>query len=209
MTRAFPGTLIVFEGIDGTGKSTQVERVGQYLLANGSDVIITREPTDGTYGKKIRQLYLNRENVSKTEELELFLADRREHVQTVLLPALQAGKIVLCDRYYLSTAAYQGANGFDPQEILRLNDFAPVPDIAFIFEVSVETSLHRITQGRGDQLNDFEKADSLTQVKKIFSQLDLPFIYRIDAERNIDDIFTHLLSIIDSVIAHPLAEPLE
>lgn len=209
MTTALPGTLIVFEGIDGTGKSTQIELLGKYLEESGSDVVVTREPTDGAYGKKIRQLYMDREQASKTEELELFLADRREHVNTLLLPALEAGKIVLCDRYYLSTAAYQGANGFDPKEILRLNEFAPAPDIAFIFEVSVETSLHRITQGRGEQLNDFEQAESLQKVKKIFSELDLPFIYRIDAERTIDEIQADLLSVIDSVIAQPLADPLE
>lgn len=209
MTKALPGTLIVFEGIDGTGKSTQIELLGEYLMENGHEVVVTREPTDGPYGQKIRQLYMNRDLASKTEELELFLADRREHVNTLLLPALQAGKIVLCDRYYLSTAAYQGANGFDPIEILRLNDFAPEPDIAFIFEVSVETSLHRITKGRGDLLNDFEQAESLKKVKKIFSELDLPFIYRINAERNIDEIHANLLSVIDTVIAHPLADPLE
>ena len=102
------GLLIVFEGIDGTGKSTQLSLLAEYLREKGFAVIETREPTDGQFGQQIRALYTNRNCVSPEQELELFLADRREHVQNVLAPALQEGKIVLCDRYFLSTAAYQG-----------------------------------------------------------------------------------------------------
>jgi dTMP kinase len=209
MTTANPGKLIVFEGIDGTGKSTQITLLARYLENLGFSVVITREPTNGSYGKKIRQLYVNRGEISQQEELELFLADRREHVEQLILPSLQQGKIVLCDRYYLSTAAYQGANGFDPLDILQLNDFAPTPDIALLFEVSIETSLHRITEGRGEQLNDFEQAESLTRVKKIFSDLELPYICRINAEGSINEIHLNVVSKITARLRLPIPEPVE
>ncbi len=209
MTTAIPGKLIVFEGIDGTGKSTQITLLARHLENIGFSVVITREPTDGPYGKKIRKLYVNREQVSQQDELELFLADRREHVDKLILPSLQQGKIVLCDRYYLSTAAYQGANGFDPLDIIRLNDFAPTPDIALLFEVSIATSLRRITEGRGEQLNDFEQEESLTRVKKIFSDLELPYICRINAEGSIDEIHTNVISAITARLRLPIPEPLE
>jgi dTMP kinase len=105
------GLLIVFEGIDGTGKSTQMLLLARYLREKGLVVIETREPTNGQFGQKIRALYTNRNGISPEQELELFLADRREHVQNVLAPALREGKVVLCDRYFLSTAAYQGVVG--------------------------------------------------------------------------------------------------
>ena len=128
------GILIVFEGTDGTGKSTQLQLFSHYLQDKGYPVVTTREPTEGQYGKQIRELYVNRSKYSQDEELELFLADRREHVQDFLAPALAQGKVILCDRYFLSTAAYQGARGFDPEEILELNHFAPDPDLALLFQ---------------------------------------------------------------------------
>lgn len=208
MNRALPGRLIVFEGIDGTGKSTQISLLHQYLAGMGYQVLSTREPTDGYFGRKIRELYLNRDQVTQQEELDLFLSDRREHVESLLLPELSAGKIVLCDRYYLSTAAYQGANGFDPIEILRLNDFAPVPDIALLFEISITTSLRRITEGRGEQLNAFEQAEVLTRVKRIFSDLDLPYICHINGEKSIIEIHQDVISAIQPVLSQPLLQPL-
>jgi dTMP kinase len=209
MTTAILGKLIVFEGIDGTGKSTQITLLARYLENLGYAVVTTREPTDGHYGRKIRQLYSDREQVSQQDELKLFLADRREHVEQLILPSLQQGKIVLCDRYYLSTAAYQGANGFNPLDILQLNDFAPTPDIALLFEVSIATSLRRITEGRGEQLNDFEQAESLTRVKKIFSDLELPYICRIDAENSINEIHMTVVAEISARLRLSIPEPLE
>jgi len=208
MKHELPGRLIVFEGIDGTGKSTQILLLGEYLRRQGHEVLITREPTDGQYGRKIRSLYIDRKQVSRQEELELFLADRREHCEIELLPGLSAGKIVLCDRYFLSTVAYQGANGFDPATILEQNAFAPDPDLALIFEVSIATSLKRITQGRGEQLNDFEQEESLTRVSAIFDLLDLPYVTRIDAEQSIEEIHNAVVNAVHDIVPQPLPETL-
>ncbi len=189
MTRlARQGLLIVFEGTDGTGKSTQLELLGQYLQSKGYPVVTTREPTDGQYGQIIRSLYINRSKYTQEEELELFLADRREHVQQLLLPALEQGKIILCDRYFLSTAAYQGARGFNPETILQLNHFAPEPDLALLFQAPLDIGLKRITSGRGEELNDFEQGEQLSKVAAIFAAINRPYIQPIDASLAIEEV---------------------
>ena len=128
MPKIKKGTFIVFEGIDGTGKSTQIKLLANTLVKLGHKVVLTREPTEGVYGQKIRALYQNRSAVSASEELELFIKDRREHIESVIKPALEAGNVVLCDRYFLSTAAYQGGAGCDPETIFARHRFAPEPD---------------------------------------------------------------------------------
>ncbi|MBU1234807.1 MAG: dTMP kinase [Proteobacteria bacterium] len=204
MSEKRTGLLIVFEGTDGTGKSTQLQLLAQALRDKGWPVLITYEPTDGVYGKQIRELYAHRDTVSREEELNLFLADRREHVEQLLTPALKSGKIVLCDRYYLSTVAYQGAAGLDPEIILARNGFAPVPDLALLFHAPIHTGVKRITQGRGEELNDFEKEDYLQQVATMFAQINLPFIRRIDAARSIEAIHCDVLNLVQ-----PLLEKLQ
>lgn len=200
----YPGYLIIFEGTDGTGKSTQLELLAEALRAQHHQVVATREPTTGPFGMKIRELYVNRERFTPEEELELFIADRKEHVADCILPALQKGQIVLCDRYYLSTAAYQGAIGFDPEEIIIRNSFAPAPDLAFIFSAPPEISMHRITQSRGDQPNDFEKLDSLRKVAAIFAGMDKPYIRRVDATLAISEIHEQVMDEVASLIGSTL-----
>lgn len=194
------GILIVFEGIDGTGKSTQLGLLADYLSLRGYDVVTTREPTDSPYGQKIRRLYVDRELCSREEELDLFISDRKTHVRELLLPSLEKGSVILCDRYFLSTAAYQGANGFDPGKIIEMNSFAPVPDIAFIFEQPVEISLQRITQGRGEELNDFEQADSLARVSTIFNSLHYPYITRIRADRKVEEVHQEVVEAVTPLL---------
>ena len=203
------GLLIVFEGIDGTGKSTQMSLLATALMEKGFAVVETREPTNGPFGQQIRALYTHRNGVSREQELELFLADRREHVQNLLVPALQEGKIVLCDRYFLSTAAYQGttlglgeggslssgaiSDGFSPAEIIEKNNFAPDPDLALLFCAPPKIGIERITQGRGETLNDFEQESALNKVAAIFDRLDLPYIHRVNASGSIESIHQSVL----------------
>ena len=196
------GLLIVFEGIDGTGKSTQMSLLASYLKKKGFTVIETREPTNGKFGRQIRALYTNRRGVSREQELELFLADRQEHVHTVLTPGLQDGNIILCDRYFLSTAAYQGAVGFSPAEIIEKNNFAPPPDLALLFYVPPKIGIERITAGRGDTLNDFEQEASLQKVAAIFDSLEFPYIRRIDATGSIESIQKSVLLAVTPLLRH-------
>ena len=193
------GLLIVFEGTDGTGKSTQLKLLHDALQDQGHDVVASFEPTNGTYGRQIRALYSNRDNTSREEELSLFLADRKEHVENLIIPSLAAGKTVLLDRYYLSTIAYQGAAGLDPATILEKNQFAPEPDLALLFHAPITTGVTRITENRGELLNDFEKEDYLQKVKEQFEQMVFPFIQRVDANRSIEAVHHDVLRLVSAL----------
>ena len=195
------GLLIVFEGTDGTGKSTQHQLLEKYLVERNLPVVSTREPTDGTFGQKIRELYTNRSKFSPEEELKLFLNDRKQHVDELIKPTLSKGKIVLCDRYFLSTAAYQGAAGFDPETILERNSFAPDPDLALLFQVPPATGSKRIIHGRGDTPNDFEQLETLKKVAAIFSSLNRSYIRPIDATGSIDTVHKLVLQHVIPLLA--------
>jgi dTMP kinase len=174
------GILIAIEGIDGAGKSTLGVHLKQALEAAGLEVVTTREPTDRTeHGRRIRAS-AGGTRLSLEDELDAFVEDRRAHVATLIGPALEAGKVVIVDRYYFSTAAYQGARGADVTEILRRNEaFAPVPDLLVHLEVDAAVGIARIRQ-RGDVANSFEQEADLRRCAKIFADLDLPYLLRVD-----------------------------
>ncbi|WP_456387440.1 dTMP kinase [Desulfolithobacter sp.] len=176
------GLLIAVEGIDGTGKSTQILLLADYLRQKGCEVVVTREPTDGPWGRRIRELYRDRSSCTPEEELEMFINDRQDHVREVIEPALASGKIVLTDRYYFSTAAYQGAAGMDVDHIFACNRFAPQPDLVILLTMDPGTSVRRIAEVRGDKPNDFEQVDQLRQVAEIFDSFRHSCIHRVPAD---------------------------
>ena len=190
------GLFIVIEGIDGTGKSTQSKRLAEWFRSRGREVVLSREPTDGPWGKKLRESATTG-RLSAEDELECFLNDRREHVEMSIKPALAEGKVVILDRYYFSTMAYQGARGFDPAEIRRRNEaFAPQPDLLLILDLSVESAHGRIG-ARGDTANEFEQRDTLTRCREIFLSLrDEPFACVIDAEPSLNEVTADILSVV-------------
>ena len=190
------GLFIVIEGIDGTGKSTQSKRLAEWFRSRGREVVLSREPTDGPWGKKLRESATTG-RLSAEEELECFLNDRREHVEMSIKPALAEGKVVILDRYYFSTIAYQGARGFDPSEIRRRNEaFAPQPDLLLILDLSVESAHGRIG-ARGDTANEFEQRDTLSRCREIFLSLrDEPFACVIDAEPSLNEVTADILSLV-------------
>ena len=124
------GLLIVFEGIDGCGKSTQAKLAYDYVKSLGYEAIALKEYTNGKWGQKIRELSLKgRDNVTAFQEFELFLKDRMEDVELNIKPALESKKIIILDRYYFSSMAYQGGRGLDVKMIQEENEkIAPVPD---------------------------------------------------------------------------------
>jgi dTMP kinase len=197
------GRLIAFEGIDGTGKSTQITMLAKVLRERGFEVVVTCEPTNGIYGQQIRALYKNRDSGSLEEELELFLADRREHIARLLAPSLAAGKIVLTDRYYLSSVAYQGAAGLNPEWILQKNAFAPPPDLAIIIDLSPRQAVNRIQQGRGDTLNSFEHEDYLAKVAAVFHDMKMPYISRVDGTSSIADVNRQIWFEVEKILPEP------
>ncbi len=183
------GKLIAFEGLDGCGKSTQIERLAAALRAAGRDVVLTREPTDGEFGRRIRATAGSGEKISPDEELRWFVEDRRAHVAEVIRPALDAGKTVLSDRYYLSTVAYQGARGCDPTRILEENEAEfPVPDLVVLLEIEPSVGLARV-HARGNAVETrFEHSEFLEAVAEIFQRLDRPYIARIGASGTPDEV---------------------
>ena len=195
------GMFIVFEGIDGTGKSTQVRLLADKLRQLGYVVVATREPTEGPYGQKIRKLFVNRQTVTKNEELELFIADRNLHVNEVISPALAEGCVVISDRYYLSTVAYQGANGMDQDLILQKNEDFPVPDLAIILEIDPVQGIHRIQNQRNEHPNSFEDEANLQKVAKIFGAMEQNFIKRINGSGTIEEVHNKIFEEVKSLLA--------
>ena len=174
------GTFITFEGIDGSGKSTQLRLLANYLRQRGCDVLLTREPGGTPVGNRLRAALLDaQEEVDPLTELLVFAADRAQHVRRVLRPALESGQVVFSDRYADATAAYQGAGrGFSPElisEIIELATEGLKPDLTLLFDLSVDDSTirtRRRTNGKqqGDRL-DAEDEAFHTRVRDAYLRL--------------------------------------
>ncbi|MBL9091525.1 MAG: dTMP kinase [Planctomycetaceae bacterium] len=194
MTGGRAGKLIVVEGIDGAGKSTQVRRLAKLLLERGYSVVTSREPTDGPWGRKLRES-ASSGRMTIDDELHAFLEDRREHVATLIAPALERGDVVLLDRYYFSTMAYQGIRGADVAGIRAANEtFAPRPDLVLLLDFDPRTAIKRISESRGDVPNEFEKLENLEAIRRIFletAQGDATFRI-VDGNGTPDEVFERL-----------------
>jgi len=174
------GTFITFEGIDGSGKSTQLRMLANFLKQKGCAVLLTREPGGTSVGNRLRAALLDaQEEVDPLTELLVFAADRAQHVRRVLRPALEAGQVVFSDRYADATAAYQGAGrGFSPElisEIIELATEGLKPDLTLLFDLSVDDSTARTrrrTNGKqqGDRL-DSEDAEFHNRVRDAYLRL--------------------------------------
>nr|WP_255688896.1 dTMP kinase [Pontibacillus sp. HN14] len=153
------GTFVTFEGGEGAGKSTVLKAVGERLLQEGYDVVMTREPGGIDIAEKIRQVILDPSHITmdgRTEAL-LYAAARRQHLVEKVVPALNEGKIVLCDRFIDSSLAYQGhARGLGIEEVQRINEFAIegyMPHLTLFFDITPERGLERIARNKGREQN--------------------------------------------------------
>jgi dTMP kinase len=196
-----PGIFIVIEGIDGTGKSTQARRLAEWFTAQGREVLLSREPTDGPWGKQLRESAASG-RLSPDDELEYFLKDRRQHVEELIKPAIAAGKVVILDRYYFSSMAYQGSRGFDVAEIRRRNEeFAPVPNLLLILDLDVDAAHQRIGV-RGDTANEFEKRENLIRCREIFLSLaNEPFSRVIPSAGTLDEVSLRIRETVTQALA--------
>jgi dTMP kinase len=171
------GIFITFEGIDGSGKSTQLRMLANFLKQRGCDIVLTREPGGTPVGNRLRAALLDaQEEVDPLTELLVFAADRAQHVRRVLRPALESGQIVFSDRYADATTAYQGAGrGFAPEliaEIIELATEGLKPDLTLLFDLSVNDSITRTRrrvngQHQGDRL-DGETAEFHARVRDAY-----------------------------------------
>ena len=197
------GLLVVLEGLDGTGKSTQLPRLAKRLAASGREVVETREPYDCPPGREIRALAQRHVPVAAEEELALFVAQRRLHVREVVTPALARGALVLSDRYFLSTVAYQGARGLDPQQLLAASEAEfPLPALALLLVLPPEQGLARVA-ARGAAEPAFEHADFLARVAAIFAALDRPYLERVDASGSPDAVEARLAAAVHRRLGLP------
>lgn len=182
------GKLIVLEGIDGCGKSTQVELLKRYLEEKGKPVVTGYEPTQGLWGKRIRKAAEVGNRLSPEEETECFLLDRLMHAEGFIRPALKEGKWVIEDRYYPSTMAYQGAAGIEIEKIRMKNEaVAPIPDAAIWLDVPVELALMRVEE-RGKRIDAFEKKAYLEKVRENYESFRMKWWHRIEAVGTEDEV---------------------
>jgi dTMP kinase len=191
------GRFYVFEGIDGGGKSTVARMLGDKLETTfGRDIVLTAEPSGSWIGDCVRRA--NREDVGDLAEALLFMADRAQHTLEIS-KAVDEGKVVICDRYYISTLAYQGVTleRLVPDPVLWLRAVnAPIirrPDITFYFMIDPEMAMRRMEQR--DEKSKFEKVGFLRKVASIYEEMSLsdPSAYVIDASRPLEEVFAEVL----------------
>jgi dTMP kinase len=205
------GAFITFEGIDGSGKSTQVRMLSSVLRLRGMDVMQTREPGGTPLGARLREALLDaQEQVDPLAELLLYAADRAQHVRALLLPALAEGRVVLSDRYADATVAYQGAGrGFEPSlvdEVVGLATGGLKPDLTLLFDLSVAESGERSRQRtNGDDSSDTsdrlerETENFHTRVRDAYLKIAAAEPERVrvvDASLSVEEIHAHVLDIV-------------
>jgi dTMP kinase len=199
--------LITFEGIEGSGKSTVIRYAAEYLKSKGHDCVITREPGATPIGRQIREILLNpdsKEIVSRAELL-LYMADRVQHIETVIIPALSAGRIVLCDRFTDSTIAYQGyARGIRIDFIRQLHDLVLKsfkPDLTILLDLEPRIGLSRKAEDRVETRFEQEAISFHQKVRDGYLQLAKisPGRFRIiDASESVQAVESELATILDA-----------
>lgn len=194
--------FITFEGIEGCGKSTQAKKLYDYFLANQIDSLLTREPGGTKVGEKIREILIDDsiDKLSAKTELLLNFSARIEHVQKVILPAIEKNKIVICDRFFDSTFAYQGgAMGLPDEQIDNIKNFAIenfFPDITFLINISVDEGLSRVANRLQNNRYDKLGKDFHQKVQEKFLALAKKNsrIKIIDGHKNPSQVFAEILS---------------
>jgi len=200
------GTFIVIEGIDGAGKSTQAKLLAEWFEKKGYEVVLTKEPTDTAFGKLIRRLVLtggkegiiDGARISHEAEALLFAADRAEHVHKLIKPSLEAGKVVISDRYFYSSLAYQWARGLDLEWLIDLNRFAIRPDLVILLDLPVKESMKRIN-GRSIK-TEFDKIVELQKkVRENYLELAgrFPEIKIVNAMASVEDIHNDIVALVE------------
>ncbi|MBQ8037489.1 MAG: dTMP kinase [Proteobacteria bacterium] len=203
--------LIAVEGIDGAGKSTQIPKIAQYFEARGCTVCLTAEPTKGPFGQRIRAAQTR---LDPRTERQLFVDDRKEHLVTCILPALERGEVVITDRYFYSSVAYQGTrrdalkNSEDIEALHDLQDdiaeqnrlYSPEADILIYLRLDVDTALERMRSGR-EALDPFEKKQTLQDVSDAFDRLvkDHPQALVVDASLMPDEVTAQIYAGLDRI----------
>jgi dTMP kinase len=201
------GNFITFEGIDGSGKTSLIKAIAHELVAQGLDVLTTQEPGGTQLGMRLREVFLrvqSEEEISPLAEALLFAADRAQHVECLIKPALKAGKIIISDRFTDSTLAYQGAGRNLPlkllEQLINIASGGLTPDLTILLDLPVQTAILR-KQNQGIQVNrmDTEKAEFYERVRKAYLELAArnPERFRIvSADKPFDEVKKETLNFI-------------
>jgi dTMP kinase len=208
------GKFITFEGIDGSGKSTQLRMLAGDLRSRGIDLITTQEPGGTPLGRRLREAFLEtEETVAPMAELLLFAADRAQHVEFLIKPALAEGRIVISDRYADATSAYQGAGrGFSEKtvkEIIKLATGGLKPDLTLFFDITVENAIKRMQtrheEGAGRNRMDAEGGEFYAQVRDAYfriAEAEPKRFVTLDANGSIEDTHAKVIEVIDKFLGN-------
>ncbi|WP_044340647.1 MULTISPECIES: dTMP kinase [Rossellomorea] len=205
------GLFITVEGPEGAGKSTILTELYNQLVQDGFDVIQTREPGGISIAEQIREVILNTKNteMDKRTEALLYAAARRQHLVEKVIPALDEGKIVICDRFIDSSLAYQGnARGIGMEEVMNINQFAiedKMPDLTLYFDIDPEEGLKRIAKHNGREVNrlDLESVDFHESVQEGYQKLVKQYpdrIQIIDASKSKEAVFSDAYKIVTNYL---------
>lgn len=202
------GILITLEGIEGSGKTTQAARLRDHLVRRGLDVIVTREPGGSPIAEKIRKILLDPSNKEMVPLAELFLyeASRTQHVAEIIAPALEAGKCVICDRFFDASTAYQGgARGIDTRAVERLNLLATggrKPDLTIVLDLPADAGLKRL--GRSLDRLESESIEFHRRVREGYLKIaagEPERVKVVDASGAIDDISLRIEQLVETWLA--------
>jgi len=194
----YQGKFIVFEGLDGSGQSTQAALLKDFLIKKGKEAVLTKEPTiDSQAGKKIKNVLEKKEEIKPLDLQKLFAEDRKWHLEKIIIPALKKGRFVISDRYFFSSFAYGASEGLDLDELIKINDDFILPDLTIFLEVSPYICIQRIEK-RGIEKTLFEREEKLKKVLEKYKILLQKFenCVIIDGEKSIPEVFKEIQNLV-------------
>jgi len=201
------GIFIVLDGMDGSGKSEMITQLNEYLSKNGKyNVLVTREPTDNIYGREIRGVLVSEKDpqINGQKLLSLFIKDREDHLKNTIIPFLNnldaRVNIVICDRYYYSTIAFQATQGLDIKMLVEINKEFLRPDVTFLLDITPKIALERI---KGREKEKFEQLEFMNKLREKF--LEMPKLINdnikiIDASKGLNKVFEDIKTEIDKLL---------
>ncbi len=195
------GKLIAIEGCDGSGLSTQTKLLCEFLRNKNHEILQTKEPTENFVGKIIRSI-LGKEIITDRKTLQLlFCADRAHHLESEIIPALKNGKIVVTDRYIMSTLAF-GSLDIEVGWLKKLNETFPTPDLTIFIDVPEDVSISRIKNSR-PKIELFEEAEKLKKIRENYRKLsrEFPNVISIDGTKSVEEVFENVKSAVERFLA--------